>query len=586
MLQSIVSRLHRRAGLLLGGWRGSRSLDRLEPRQVLAADLSVTLDSVVTGFDWLVPGDRVVFNVTVSNTGDEAAVGEADLKTGAQLVERDISEDPDLLFSSRRLFVDLAPGASQTFKLLGKVPAVFTPGEYRLGAGIEVPGSIDAGGSSNPVNDANELNNLAIADEQLGLYYRFGNWIGDTARNTRPNLKLQAYFNEDGSDVPGTGDDDQLAGWDDPAFVPSPSMVLVNVSLTGGGFGEMTPTDSGMSLELSETGTASAFSFLVRTGSKQMTFGGDVVVNGSLKSFRALGISFVDASIDISGSLADFSASDLERVALSVGEAGAPMKFAAGDMTDVSIDTPSAIASFRVKSWNVGAEANPDDPGQGPGGSAVENNLTAPWVGQFASLGGANFNMNLSGEGARNGVALSKLSVKGVVSGDWSVRGAAGTLAFDSSDEEFFASFAGGLSSLTTLGNLSGVVTAYSMTRVSVRGDLVNATLGSGGFLGDDLDLGGEGNDADIAPPGLTFGIIGQLTVGGGVIGSSIYCGYNPVSETEGVWNEGQTSALRRLTVRTEITESVVFARSLPAVLVVGGERITTAQFPEVFVSA
>ncbi len=579
MRHSNISRLLARVGRLLVGTTERRGLDTLESRQLLAADLSVTLDSLVTTHDWLVPGDKVVFNVTVTNSGDETAVGEVDLKTGAQLAEKDISEEPDLLFSNRRVFMNLAPGASLRYKFTGKVPALFTPGDYRLGFGIDVPSQNDSPyASSNPVNDSNLSNNLAIADGNVGLHYRFGNWIGDTTRTTRTNLRLQVYFNEDGSEVPETGGDGQLGGWDDPNWVPPSSMVLINMALTGGGYGEVTPDGDGM--VLTGTGASSALTFVVRTGSKRMTFEGDVEVQGSLRSFKATGVSFVDSDITVSGSLGDFSATAMTGSSLTVGSGAVALKFAATDLEDVSIQTPGGISSFRASSWTTAGDDLDDSQSSG------DNSLTAAWVNQLTTLGSSTFDMNLSGEGARNGVALVRVAAKGVTSGDWSVRGHAGTLAFESTDTGFFATFAGGVSAVSTTGNLSGVLTAFSMTRVVVRGDLVDATLMAGAFIGDDLDIGGEGSDADATPAGATYGVIGQLAVTRGIINSSIYAGFMPGSEDEGSWITGQTSAVRKLSVGTELTESIIFAVTVPARIKIGAAQILTTEYPDVFVTA
>jgi hypothetical protein len=129
-------------------------------------------------------------------------------------------------------------------------------------------------------------------------------------------------------------------------------------------------------------------------------------------------------------------------------------------------------------------------------------------------------------------------------------------------------------------------LTAFSMTRVVVRGDLVDATLMAGAFIGDDLDIGGEGSDADATPAGATYGVIGQLAVTSGIINSSIYAGFMPGSEDEGSWITGQTSAVRKLSVGTELTESIIFAVTVPARIKIGAAQILTTEYPDVFVTA
>jgi hypothetical protein len=108
----------------------------------------------------------------------------------------------------------------------------------------------------------------------------------------------------------------------------------------------------------------------------------------------------------------------------------------------------------------------------------------------------------------------------------------------------------------------------------------------AGAFIGDDLDIGGEGADADTTPEGATYGVIGQLTVNGGIVGSSIYAGFMPGSEDEGSWIAGQTSVVRKLSVGTELTESIIFAVSVPARIKIGAAQILTTEYPDVFVTA
>ncbi|MFZ4576470.1 MAG: hypothetical protein ACOYN0_18955, partial [Phycisphaerales bacterium] len=154
--------LHRMLGL--GTDCGYESL---EPRAMLAADLAVTVDSVSTRFDWLIPGDSIFVDVTVENVGDAPASGQFDLVLQRYLDVEDSGLD-DL--GSRRYTLNLVPGARATFaRIAVTVDDAFVPGRYFIAATAEIPTN-----SATPIDDEDLDNNTGFSAGTLDLTYRFG----------------------------------------------------------------------------------------------------------------------------------------------------------------------------------------------------------------------------------------------------------------------------------------------------------------------------------------------------------------------------------------------------------------------------
>jgi hypothetical protein len=306
-----------------------------------------------------------------------------------------------------------------------------------------------------------------------------------------------------------------------------------------------------------------------------MTFTGRLAVEGSLRSLRTSGITFNNAQMSISGALSSLSLAALSSTSISIGS-GAATSLIATTLSGVSIVSASGFASIRAGSIASSVSESDDD------GSSIR----AAYIGALSINGDSNCDIFLSGNGAPGGAALARVAVRGAASGDWSIRGGAGAMTFGSTTDQFFATFAGTVTSVASGANLSGVLSALAFGRLTVRGDIFNATIAAGAFLGDDLDIGGEGEDADWTPGGTRYGVIGAIAITGGIISSSIYCSFAPDANGGGTWIPDQSGAILKVSPLTQVTESVVYARSLPASVRVGGVAVVPADFPDVFMSA
>ena len=80
----------------------------------------------------------------------------------------------------------------------------------------------------------------------------------------------------------------------------------------------------------------------------------------------------------------------------------------------------------------------------------------------------------------------------------------------------------------TKSGNLAGTLTASVFKKITVAGDVGDAILLAGADLGDDVALGGSGDDADRFGPGL----FGSINVGDSVTNSFFAAGLDPTSGT------------------------------------------------------
>ena len=192
------------------------------------------------------------------------------------------------------------------------------------------------------------------------------------------------------------------------------------------------------------------------------------------------------------------------------GECSEGWTLAAGRVGEGSILASACpIASLKVAEWQSGA-------------------ISAPWLGRLAVSGDFGADLVLTGQGvpARR-ATLGDVKIAGqVTAGTWDIAGSGGTLKINSAAEGWQALFTGGLKHVTVAGNLSGQLTARSVDRVRVGGDMLNAgialTLGpdAGGLALGRLDVKGRVDTSRL----LAAGSMGRLVVGG-LRNASIFAG-------------------------------------------------------------
>lgn len=531
----------------------------LEPRAMLAADLVVDVTAVSSRFDWLVPGDKITVDVEVTNQGNTAASGQFDLVLQRWLdVEESGLED----LGRRRYSVNLQPGATAVFRKIALIVAAdFTPGSYFLAATAEIPTD-----SATPVADEDESNNTGFSSGTLDLTYRFGTFFGDSARTTRKNLKLVVV---------------------QPDAANPAVNETVTYSMGGPGYAEFQFPEGREGvledgwIQVSESTTSSAVTISVAGGDKQLTIDEDVVVEGSLRSFKAQGVSFVGADVIVDGSLNEFVAADMRHSSVFVGAASSGLKFTARDVQNFALDTATGVSTLKVTSWSE-VDVSDED------GVNEENLVSAPWIGTLTSTWNFDADISTSGLGARNGVVLSKATVGGQVSGGWSIYGKSGAIVVGSTSDDFVVSIAGSLTAVTVNGTFRGSFAAFTMGNVTVKGSMIGASLLSGLDLGTDLVFGGEGDEQDLVTGTGSDGVISNLNITGELRDSFIGAGFYPGEgeDDQGYFITGQGSQIKKMGVTGAMTNSVLYARSFPRTVKIGGVNQTTALSPETFVTS
>ncbi len=528
----------------------SLPIESPEPRQYLAADLALSIQALSVPYDWLVPGDRVTASVALANVGNQAAFGEFDLNIGVA----GIADDAPLeIYGSRRYALNLAPGATALYRnITVTIGTDFTPGLHNFFAEAFIPDD-----SNNPIADDDLSNNFQFSTRDVELVYRFGTYQGDSRSNSRSNVKLITLAEE------------PLVGGDT-------AQQTITYSLTGGGYGEFSSIDG--SLTLSNTGPRSSFSIGVKGGSGVALVGGPITINGSLKSFAAPAVDFVNADIRIAGSLGAFTARDISSSYLDIGARASSLKFTAAYVDNLGLFTRTPISSLKVTSW---ISADPAEDSELPSSDYID----APFIASLTSASSFEPLLFLNGLNAPKGIALGKALIRGDVAGLWTVAGNAASISIGSASTAFEATFAGTLSSFTSLGNFSGGLSAFSIGKLDFRSDVIGAGIASGYFLGEDLSFGGEGSEADIVPTGSAFGAIASLTVRGGIYESLISAGLSSADGETFAFAPGQSAAIRKLSVSIEVVNSAFYGLTFPRTVKVGSMTLVPAEHADVFIS-
>lgn len=534
----------------------TKHFDALEARQMLAADLEISLDSLSVPYEWLVPGDKVKATVVVENVGDEPAFGEFDLDIGVIGVEETAEHE---LFGSRRYGLDLAPGSFALYRnITVTIGSDFVPGLYNFYAEIYVP----EGESPNPINDGNFENNIVYSERDVELVYRFGTFIGNSAGSTRSNVKLVTTVEAGNPDTGGSANQ------------------TITYTLTGGGYGEVVfnddDSDDPATLLLTNTGSKSAFAIAVKGGSNSTEFAGPIEVSGSLKSFKAPSVDFYASRIWVGGSLGEFTVRDIESVELDVETRGSAMKVTARHVDNFSIVSASAISTLKVSSW---ISADPEDASDLP----VDDFVDAPYISSLTSAGAFQPVLYLNGSFAPKGVALGKTTIRGEASGFWVLNGGAAAISVGSTNSDFEATINGTLAAFTSIGTFAGGLSALTMGKLDFKGDLIGAGISSGFWLGEDLSFGGEGAEADNVPASSNFGSITSLVVKGDVVDSLISAGLYSWDGESFEFTFGQAAAIRKITISGGFENSEFYGQVFPRTVKIGSETLVPADNPDIF---
>jgi len=467
---------------------------------MLTADLVATVPLDHAG-EVVIPGDRAVVEVVVTNQGGDPAIGKIDIDLYASLGDIVLDGDDTLLASLTGQAVKLAPGQSKTYKARVTVPAGGPAGDYYLLADVDTGGAIP---------DADPGNNVGAGDASLELAYRFGTFA------ERKNARL-VVTDDDGS--------------------------AVSFSLTGGGYGELTENGDSYDVTLTQTGVGSSLKISVKGGDGEAEIH-DVIVAGSLKGISGKGVDLT-GSITVAGTIASIVLDDIadDHTITILGD-GVPLSLTADVIGDLRIDTVGDVKSIRAAQWN------------GPGGPT--NAISARSLGSLMVKGDKRRGFAgdfgpwvLLGAAGGSGQVLGSAKVAGTITGDlWSLRGSAGAISAGAISPDWNANITGGLGALTTKGDFNGMLAATSLGSGKVGGNANGARLFIGADLGDDAALGGSGDAADTFGPG----ILSKLQVRGEGSSLMIAAGLDPGNGIIGdgddsIIGSGSTSVIGKLSI-------------------------------------
>lgn len=137
--------------------REASTLEQLEPRLLLSADLTAGLDTSVGPVE-ILAGERFRIRLLINNEGDERARGRLDVTLHAgDDTENPAAGELNLLASVENKRINIRPGKSKKIMLRGTVPADLA-GLYALLAEVDV---------ADDIAETDETNNTVVADDLL-----------------------------------------------------------------------------------------------------------------------------------------------------------------------------------------------------------------------------------------------------------------------------------------------------------------------------------------------------------------------------------------------------------------------------------
>lgn len=454
--------------------------EALEQRALLTSDIGVEFDNFVVP-STLVPGDRFVAGIILTNNGPMNAAGQIGIQFYLS-TDVTLSSD-DLLcgsYPNQQIPGVFAVGEELFFSDDFTVPRDAEPGNYFLLARITPSGS---------VADNNQSNNIVVSDDFVPLEIKFGAIPGRTG-----TAILELVDNE------GT---------------------IVQFQLTGGGVGTVSRDDNGR-FDVNITGAGANSQLGIATsGGDGIADLDDVVIAGSLQSMHAPNTRLL-GSLAVSGSLGSLVlgavGGGMSEVSITIGLGGVDTVISLGAVSNTSISTPGAIHSLAAASW-TDTNASPIDL------------IEAQWLGTLTITGNFGASMILSGRTGAPTLGSATIG-QSITGGTWIVTGKGGSILTKTSAARWAASFTQALDSLASTRTLRGTIAAKNFLDINIGLDLLGAKILAGAKLGSDGRLGGTGDAADA----FGFGRVDALTVGRKMKGSIVGAGLDPVN---GVFNDG-----------------------------------------------
>ena len=446
------------------------TLESLESRMQLAADLEVTVGTPTLRFSPAVQNDLIKIPVTIKNVGDETMTARfrvflflsSDRAVGSDYVYKSIDR-----FNPIRAGESFTPDATEAMPHdpLGIVNGIALPaGQYFIRASISF-----LGGAS----DANSANNNAFSTASVGLNYAIGGGTGKTKQRT--------------------------------VTIPTNSFQTLKFEILGPGDGVVTSTGTGLNgtLSVSATGTTRSSSLLIRTGEKFLPGSvSSISVTGSLNRLQIPEID-VTGDISISGGLRYIGARSITGSTWSIGGAES-LTAQLGPVVNTSLSSTGDIGNMTVPSWTT-TDGSTD--------ALVARSIRRLDVdGTFSPR-------------IRASAGVNTIVIGGSANALMDVTGSVSRFAAGSTGSSFVLNATRSIGTVEIKGSMQGRIAAPTITSVLVQGSMSGASIFAGTSLGSNGDIGGTGAAADV----FSAGSLGTLTVRGSATNSLVTCSLDHV---------------------------------------------------------
>jgi hypothetical protein len=501
------------------------TLEALEPRALLAADLSLAIGSVRIDDG----GDRARVAAIVTNAGDLPSAAGARV---AFFLSRDATLDATDIAAGMVAhdLPSLRPGRHQRLEHSFQISRLIDPAAF----GARLPDGeyfIIATIHQDPA-DANSTNDTAVAGRTI--------FVSSTSfgQGARRELRVgtdagEVRFRLDG---PGTG----------------------SVTLDPQGRLLVTITDSTDRTQLRIVGPRHA-------PNPPDVFMLDV--RGSLKKLHAQNVDLT-GTFTVSGGIKEIDADDAAGLAMSFGGSRIH-RITFDDVSDSSILTPASIDTLRADRW-LDTDATPDT-------------LSAAWMAKAESRGDFALSLILSGRPGGQPV-LDKVQVKGALTGDIIAVGRVGQIQADAIRSSRII-ISGDLAMLLAKGDIAdSTIAAANIRKADLKRGIADSHIAAGASFTD-----AQGVFAGTAQVAWTPGHIRELLVRRDAARSTFTAGVNPVNATwldgddQFASDPQDPSRLGRFqTIRFhgDLIQSRLAAQQFPAQAMVAGSLIHTAGDP------
>lgn len=331
----------------------------------------------------------------------------------------------------------------------------------------------------------------------------------------------------------------------------------VKISLSGNGAFTLDGND--LNITGSDQGTKLTIS--TKGGDGRTTLGA-INVSGAINSITASKTDLT-GGITLGGSAKTFKLGDMlpgaQKTITIGGTANAqPVKLAFGRVTDMHIESGAPISKLEVVDWD---DTDGNDLIRTPLLKAVDSDEDFAPNGIIIS--------DEEGEGI-----LGKVHADGSIAGSWYVDGDVSGIDTHYTTETFRMNVRGKLNSLKAKYNVSGLIAAYDVGTVDIKGAAINVTVLAGADLGTDIALGGTGDAQDL----FFRGTFSKLAVSGTVTGSTFGAGLDPAN---GVLNDNDDyvtgknrSTFKSISVKGIADVNTTFAAGKFSNPKVGGTKI------------